>query len=336
MSAHSLNDRYLRLIGIPLAVFALLMSQMPISFPGRYDLLWKYFVLSVLYTWLLWEGARWMLIRIREKNPGLEQTSRRILIMLALFTVEVAVVQALVTGLTVYLHLESPSWISAERTWLVNSAFSLFFVALVAGIYEAQYFFSQYRLALQKAEHLKTRQTQQKLDALKSRVNPHFLFNALTTLSALIGEDAARAEQFVDELSRVYRYLLRAGRQSEATLAEELQFVESYAFLLKNRFSEQAFSLKTPSPPHPGMLLPALTLQNAVDYLVRTQHTPLHIALLLQDQRLVVQCPNHPKVRPVEVVDLDWRQLSAQGVTRNQDDRLLYLNIPLHLPNQPV
>jgi hypothetical protein len=336
MSAHSLNDRYLRLIGIPLAVFALLMSQMPISFPGRYDLLWKYFVLSVLYTWLLWEGARYLLIRIRKQFPGLEQTSRRILIMLAVFVVEVAVGQALVTGLTVYLHLESPYWVSAERSWLVNYAFSLFFVALVAGIYEAQYFFSQYRLALQKAEHLKTRQTQQKLEALKSQVNPHFLFNALTTLSALIGENPAQAERFVDELSKVYRYLLRAGRQSEVTLSEELQFVESYAFLLKNRFSEESFSLQAPTLPSAlsQALLPALTLQNAVDYLVRTQNTPLHISLEWQNRQIAMKCLNHPKVRSVEVVDLDWRQLSMQGVTLDHDDQFFYLNIPLHGQNQ--
>ena len=336
MSATSLNDRYLRLIGIPIAVFALLMSQMPISFPGRYDLLWKYFVLSVISTWLLWEGARYMWIRIRKQFPGLEQTPRRILIMLAVFTLEVAIGQAMVTGLIIYFHLESPSWVSAERTWLVNFAFSLFFVALVAGIYEAQYFFSQYRLALQKAEHLKTRQTQQKLEALKSRVNPHFLFNSLTTLSALIGEDAAQAERFVDELSKVYRYLLRAGRQTEVTLPEELQFVESYAFLIKNRFSEEAFSLKIQlqPPAQPQVLLPALTLQNAVDYLVRTQNTPLHITLEWQDRQLLMKCLNLPKVRSVEVVDHDWRQLSTQGVTLDHDDQFFYLNIPLHGQNQ--
>jgi two-component system LytT family sensor kinase len=338
MSVHTLNDRYLRLIGIPLSVFALLMSQMPIYFPGRYDLLWKYFVLSLVYTWLLWEVARWWMIRIRKQYPRLEQTSRRILIMLAVFTLVVGVGQVLITGLIVFWHLESPSWISAERTWLVNFGSSLFFVALVAGIYEARYFFSQYRLALQRNEHLKTLQTQQKLDALKSRVNPHFLFNALTTLSALIGEDPARAEQFVDELSRVYRYLLRAGRQSEVTLMEELQFVESYAFLIKNRFSEQAFSLKAPKlEPHlSGYLLPALTLQNAVDYLLRTQNTPLHITLEHQAKQLLVKCPNQPKVRSVEVVDHDWRQLSAQGVTLHQDEQFLYLNIPLHVQNPPA
>lgn len=114
----------------------------------------------------------------------------------------------------------------------------------LSSIYEAIYFFDQYKIARQKAEQLQTNQAQQKLDALKSRVNPHFLFNSLTTLSALIGEDPRRAEQFVDELSKVYRYLLRAGRQPLATLAEELQFAQSYSFLLKNRFEAGAFTVQ--------------------------------------------------------------------------------------------
>jgi len=90
------------------------------------------------------------------------------------------------------------------------------------------FIFSQYKLAIQKAELLKRQQAQKKLDALKSRVNPHFLFNSLTTPSALISEDTRLAEQFVDELSKVYRYLQRAGRQPEASLNDEPQFAKSY------------------------------------------------------------------------------------------------------------
>ncbi len=171
--------------------------------------------------------------------------------------------------------------------WLLNMPNILFFVLLLSSVYEAIYFLSQYKMAIQKAEQLKKQQAQQKLDALKTRVNPHFLFNSLTTLSALIGEDAPRAEQFVDELSKVYRYLLRAGRQPTATLGEELQFAESYAFLLKNRFEAGAFSLSISqaviykSPPDSKAALdqpiPALTFQNALEYLVRTQNAPLHI-----------------------------------------------------------
>ncbi|HLP93856.1 MAG TPA: histidine kinase [Saprospiraceae bacterium] len=330
MNADILDDKHLRLWGIPISVIALLMSQMPIYFPGRYDLLWKYILISVIYTGLLWELSRWVLIRIRRRLPQLEQTRRRILTMLGVFTVLVGIGQAVITGVIVALNLEAPSWISAQHTWLINFGASLFFVMLLAGIYEAKYFFAQYRTAVQKTEHLKTRQTQQKLEALKHRVNPHFLFNALTTLSALIGEDAPAAERFVDELSKVYRYLLRAGRQPEVSLGEELQFAESYGFLLKNRFSEQAFSLQLPvlSAAEAGLTLPALTLQNAIDYLVRTQNTPLYLQITLRQPALVISCLNRPKTLSVEVADQDWRHLQAHGVKVEPSGSQLSLIIP--------
>ena len=213
----------------------------------------------------------------------------------------------------------------------------LFFVLLLSSVYEAIYFLSQYKMARQKAEHLKKQQAQQRLDTLRNRVNPHFLFNSLTTLSALIGEDAPRAERFVDELSKVYRYLLRAGRQATATLGEELQFADSYAFLLKNRFEAGAFSLTksggdSKSPPDSIAALdqpiPALTFQNAIEYLVRTQNSPLHIRVEALDEHLRISCAHHPKALSFDVSDHDWRQLEGAGARREVAAGQLAMLIP--------
>lgn len=315
LSANTLNDKQLRLWGIPLSVFLLLIVQMPVYFPGRWDLLWKYIAISVPYTSLIWEIARWLLIRVRHRYPAIEQTRKRVLGMFLSFFGVVCVGQAMVTALVMVLKLESPAWVSPLQTWLINMTCSMFFIALIGGVYEAMYFFGQYKSVIQKGQHLKTQQSQQKLDALKNRVNPHFLFNSLTTLSALIGENAPRAEQFVDELSKVYRYLLRAGRQHLVTLGEEVQFADSYVFLLKNRFEEGAFSfhLMLESPQHDDRMLPALSFQNTLDYLVRTQHVPLYITAQVMEDQLKIMCQHHPKSLSVEMLGNDWQQLAASG-----------------------
>ncbi len=318
----SLNDRHLRLWGIPISVIAVLLAQMPFYFPGRWDLFWRYAFISIIFIGFMWEIARRVVLWVRQRFPGLTQTRHRIAWQFWIFFVQVGIGQWLLTKMILGLGLHwpgtnEPFW----KVWLVNFGSSLLFIILIVGIYEAIYFFGQYKSTLQKAESLKKQQAQQRLDALKTRVNPHFLFNSLTTLSALIGEDAPKAERFVDELSKVYRYLLRAGRHPVVTLGEELQFAESYAFLLKNRFEDGAFDVKTnsggdfKSPPElqDYKHLPVLSLQNSIDYLVRTQNLPLHIEIRLLENHIEITCAHRPKNLSFDTPDNDWRQLEAVG-----------------------
>jgi hypothetical protein len=331
--ADSLNDKYLRLFGIPISVMALLLAQMPFYFPGRWDLFWKFAVISILFTGLMWEISRWVLIRVRRKFPDLLQTRQRIIWTMVLFVVQLGIGQAMITKVVIDLGLASISTLSFFQIWITNFAYSLFFIVVISSIYEAIYFSGKYKLAIQKAEQLKKQQAQNRLDALKSRVNPHFLFNSLTTLSALIGEDAPRAEHFVDELSKVYRYLLRAGSQVAATLGEECQFAESYAFLLKNRFEEGTFSFsdncRAESRSPRQFIIPVLTLQNTLDYLVRTQNTPLHIQMEVSNMQLRISCMDHPKSLAFDTHATDWQQLENHGATQVVRDGELEIRIPI-------
>gem|GEM_PF-1682019 len=340
-AATSLNDKHLRLWGIPLSVMMVLLAQMPYYFPGRWDLFWRYVFISVIFTGLMWEIARWVIVRVRQRFPGLEQTRQRIASQLGVFIIQIGIGQGLLTKFVVILfpsELTGPFW----KAWLINFCSSLFFIILIVGIYEAIYFFGQYKHTLQKAESLKKQQAQQRLDALKTRVNPHFLFNSLTTLSALIGEDAPKAEHFVDELSKVYRYILRAARQPISRLGEELQLAESYAFLLKCRFDDGAFTIKIKSggdfPKGPGKSLPdlqeldkhlpVLSLQNSLDYLVRTQNLPLNIEIRPFENHLEIVCANQPKTLSFDASDNDWQHLSAAGAWTDGQAGHLKIRIP--------
>ena len=84
---------------------------------------------------------------------------------------------------------------------------------------------------------------QSRLMGLKSQVNPHFLFNSLNSLSSLISEDRDKAEKFLDEMSKVYRYLLRNSDDELVSLETEISFINSYYHLLKVRYG-QAIQLK--------------------------------------------------------------------------------------------
>jgi hypothetical protein len=119
--------------------------------------------------------------------------------------------------------------------------------------------------------------------ALQTQLNPHFLFNSLNSLSSLIAEDPARAEQFVDEMSSVYRYLLRTNDYELTTLQNELAFIDSYYHLLKTRYGSGITLTKAISDPLLAYKLPPLTLQvlleNAVKHNILSADQPLNIQL---------------------------------------------------------
>lgn len=119
--------------------------------------------------------------------------------------------------------------------------------------------------------------------ALKSQLNPHFLFNALNTLAALVHKDAEAADDFIHSLAEVYRYVLDNAERDLVPLRTELAFISVYASLLQTRFKE-SFSLTVEvDESHTDWLLPPMTLQvlveNAVKHNIVSAKHPLAVVI---------------------------------------------------------
>jgi hypothetical protein len=132
------------------------------------------------------------------------------------------------------------------------------------------------------------------LRALQGQVNPHFLFNSLNTLSSLIDESPRQAGEFVDELSSVYRYLLRANETPLTTLHDELDFIRSYYHLLQTRHGTGIDLRIAVDERYLDKQLPPLSLQllveNAVKHNVVLPDQPLTITITTEpNEQLVVQ-----------------------------------------------
>jgi two-component system LytT family sensor kinase len=125
--------------------------------------------------------------------------------------------------------------------------------------------FRNWKATMTETEQLKKEYMQSQLLGLKSQVNPHFLFNSLNSLSSLISEDQEKAEKFLDEMSKVYRYLLRNTDDQLVTLDTEIQFVKSYFFLLKSRYSDGIDMHLDVNDSDLTLTLPPLTLQMLVE-----------------------------------------------------------------------
>ncbi|AXY75536.1 hypothetical protein D3H65_16805 [Paraflavitalea soli] len=141
-------------------------------------------------------------------------------------------------------------------------------------------------------------------EALKQQVNPHFLFNSLTTLKSLTKYDPKQAIDFIGELAAVYRYMLQHQDKNIVTLGEELDFMRSYLYLLRIRFGE-AISTEIQVPEIGlGHTMPPNTLQllveNAVKHNSFSLKKPLCISVFMTGDYLAVK--NNLQLKPGEPV----------------------------------
>lgn len=161
--------------------------------------------------------------------------------------------------------------------------------------------FDQWKSTQKETDALKNVYQKSQLLGLKSQVNPHFLFNSLNSLSSLINEDQEKAERFLDEMSKVYRYMLRNDEDQLVALSTELKFIESYLYLLKARYGEGLQLATAIAEDHREKLIPPLTLQvlveNAFSQNTMSKSNPLKIAITSgENEQLVVSNNLQPKV----------------------------------------
>ncbi|MBD1207448.1 MAG: histidine kinase [Ignavibacteria bacterium] len=141
-------------------------------------------------------------------------------------------------------------------------------------------------------ERYKNESATARLQALRSQLNPHFLFNSLNTLSSLVHRDAEAADDFIQQLAKVYRYVLEHSEHDTVTLHTELQFVASYLWLLQMRFKEGLRVEMRIDKTSEDLHLPPMTLQvlieNAVKHNIVSPKQPLTIEIVSDGEDCLV------------------------------------------------
>lgn len=138
---------------------------------------------------------------------------------------------------------------------------------------------------------------QLQLNSLQQQLNPHFFFNSLNTLSELIYIDIEKSEEYINKLSQVFRYILDRQEQPLIPLKEELEFIQSYFYLLKIRF-EDKLNLSCQIEQHESYHIPSLSLlvlfENVIKHNAISEHKPMHIQLHLTATHLSVENNKNP------------------------------------------
>jgi sensor histidine kinase YesM len=275
-----MNDRCFLLIGIPVLALLVLLPRGLLQVRSGPELLVAWLI-SLSVTTTFWFTGRALWRELFRRLPHVEQTARRLWLLAIINTFTTAIV-TLGIGL---LAARLQGGQLTPSTFLFEFALNLLPAVVVQLIYESWNLFRQWEQNVRRAEQLQSAGVQSQLEALQSQLDPHFLFNSLNTLSALVEPENAAAQQFVEQLADVYRYVLLAREKTTVPLGEELDFVATYLALHKARFRDNLRVTTDVAPAlltrHVAPLSVQLLVENALKHNVASREHPLELRIRL-------------------------------------------------------
>jgi two-component system, LytTR family, sensor kinase len=224
------------------------------------------------------------------------------------------------------LATSSLRWIWGIQSGLLDYVFNAGLLALitasVTGVYSLRQFVGRWKALTLMEEGLKQAVLKAEFDSLKNQVNPHFLFNSLNILSALIPEDTRNAVHFVERLSKVFRYSLQHSDQNTVDIATELRVAESYLFIHEMRFGDNFhYDIRLSEGEQSKQIITQglLTLlENVVKHNEISGEKPLLIEIFAETDYLVVRNNYQPK---------NHLQVQSSGIgLKNLQNRYAQLN----------
>ncbi|MCE3007560.1 MAG: histidine kinase [Bacteroidetes bacterium] len=291
---------------LSLLIFALLVPSLSgfiaygIFSAQGYVLLYGWCFLYAAFVWELnLRLLRWLLAH----EPRSEQRTWRMVRWLLAHSVLTAALSVGGVALTCWLFTIPYVWDIQQR----NLLFLIPSVLVVGHYYETAFHLSKTQeLALKQAQ-LAQASSEARLQALMQQVDPHFLFNSLNVLLQLMEEDVARAEDFVQHLSQLYRYVLEHGKQPLVLLEEELGILAHYEALMQLRFGH-SFRLEYTLQLNPnGYLIPPTSLLTLAENALKHNRLSSESALCVQ-------------VRESHSGQQRWLEVENEIRTKNQPD----------------
>lgn len=203
-----------------------------------------------------------------------------------------------------YFTNDSLNFMAVFQPMLIKLAIVLFILILIFEIiYFALYSYYSYTTLQIETVKQERKQIELQLNALKSQLSPHFLFNSLNTISSLVYKEKSRAQTFIRKLANMYQYTLRSYSEKLITLKEELDFVNSYLYLLETRFENKLTCTISVSDSLLESKVPPLAIQmlieNAVKHNQKDEKKPLHIVIRSTKKYIIVE--NNITEKPTNV-----------------------------------
>lgn len=256
------------------------------------------FFLSLFVIFFMWMGLEKINLFLNKKMPYTNGIMQRIFTQMAigqvfLYSVLIALVLIVIP---IFRNIE----ISKEIIFSGLIVYLLINIAANSGIM-GHHFLLEWKKSLVKQSLLEKEKTQAHFENLKNQLNPHFLFNSLSSLNSLIFENPELASKFLKQLSKVYRYLLENNENDPVSLETEISFVQNYILLLQTRFDGGLIvNIDVDDHQRHKKIIPVtlqILIENAIKHNSTFEDNPLIIDIYIHNNYLVIKNNQQPKTR---------------------------------------
>lgn len=281
------DDRWFRIIGIPVValVSPIVFFQEAITGWATYQQL---FYGGIFFTLVIWEGNRQIFMALTRRYPEWKDWKRRLKWLLVLCFLYTLAACPAINAFLEFTPIQKPHIRLSS-----GYSSSYFTLILVGAIYESIRFFQLWKNTAVEKEALERAHLSSQLEGLRNQVNPHFLFNSLNTLTYLIPEAPDKAVSFVRQLSKVYRYVLESRDTKVIPLQEELNFLDAFVFLLRERFGDNfTVDIRNLDKHRQAAIVPLslqILMENAIKHNIISTEKPLQIEIFAENGRLIVR-----------------------------------------------
>lgn len=311
---------------------------------------YKYFGISIEWyyalgtittiTWGIWEMNKLSEPFFKKRFSSQKNKGAVLISFLATGSILTTIIaSAIVITVSMLLHEHSfretfiPLKLNLIYAWLANLLFHL-----LNAIF---YYFTEYKTKLVEAEELKRMSAQAELQLVKNQVNPHFLFNNLNVLSTLVMQNNSEANRFIEEFSKVYRYILHNHEKELVELKTELHYINPYIFLLETRFAGGLkISVDVPDSYGHYHIIPAalqMLIENAIKHNIVSRNKPLRIDVHINGNNTIVVSNNLQSKQSVESstgiglqnIIKRYRIVSSRDVMITNDENNFIVSLPL-------
>ena len=253
------------------------------------------FILAIVL--IIWQGNQAIDNFLNTRYTWIENAKKRLIIQSILSVVYTSITLFSLMYLLHQLRFGDGRIINRKMIEIFPPAI-LFTLALLA-VKIGSDFFKALKKSLLEVEKYKTESTNAQLQNLKNQLNPHFLFNNLSVLTSLVYKNQDKATAFINELAKVYRYVLDTKNSELVPLQEELDFINHYIYLQKIRFEDSVlFEIKIEESKKSAYLLPMclqMLVENTIQHNETSQANPLKILIYTENNTLVIENPIKPR-----------------------------------------
>jgi LytS/YehU family sensor histidine kinase len=176
----------------------------------------------------------------------------------------------------------------------IHSGFHPWFKSAITGLSFGAVIFIVllWQASLRREQKLREEKLIFQNETLRNQVNPHFLFNSLNTLSALVVTQPDVAEEFIKRLSSIYRYILENSSKDKVPLSVELSFIKDYFYLHQIRDDGKIGLEISVDESDNSEILPVslqILVENAIKHNKATRESPLKIFIYTENKHIIVK-----------------------------------------------